>query len=274
MSGQEKRRRALTAWASFFLAALLLCVFCAAEVLMPETGKKTKKNGSLTVDISHMEEGYIMVKAAKGNKKYKVRMKKGDVTLNYDLNNNGEYEVYPLQYGNGKYTFTLYKNVSGKKYSEEGKVTISPEMPDENRCFLFPNQYINYTPETEAVKTAGEICAGMTDPDEILKTIRKYITSHFTYDFIKSVTVKSGQLPDIDASWKKNMGICQDLSAITVAMLRSQGVPARMMIGTLGSGTYHAWVTAIIHGEDVFFDPTAELNGVNRNETYTVERYY
>ena len=96
----------------------------------------------------------------------------------------------------------------------------------------------------------------------------------FSYDFIKSVTVKSGQLPDIEYCWEKKMGICQDLSAMTCAMLRSQGVPARLIIGTLGSGTPHAWVLAVVDGEDTFFDPTAELNATNKTDTYTTERWY
>ena len=88
------------------------------------------------------------------------------------------------------------------------------------------------------------------------------------------VDVKAGELPDIDGCYDKHMGICQDLSAVTIAMLRSQGVPARLMIGTLGSGTYHAWVTAIVNGEEKFFDPTVEVGAGSQNETYTTERYY
>ncbi len=256
--------------------ALFLVFFAGAfaEILMPASGKKTKKDGSLVIDYSNKDEGYILVKAAKGKKKYKVRMKKGDVTLNYDLNNSGEYEVFPLQYGNGKYTFILYKNVSGKKYAEEGKITITADAEDETRCFLYPNQYVNYNEETLAVQEAETLCEGLEDPKKIFDKVCDYMTSHFTYDYIKAASVKSGQLPQIDEAWNKHMGICQDLAAIMVTMLRSQGVPARLMIGTLGSGTYHAWVTAVINGEDIFFDPTAELNGVSKNETYTVERYY
>ena len=70
------------------------------------------------------------------------------------------------------------------------------------------------------------------------------------------------------------MGICQDLSALTCAMLRSQGVPARLMIGTVGANTYHAWVVAVVNGEEKFFDPTAELNASSKTDTYTTERYY
>ena len=114
----------------------------------------------------------------------------------------------------------------------------------------------------------------MTDQAEIYKTVCNYVVKNFSYDFIKSVTVQAGVLPDIDYCWKNKMGICQDLSALTCAMLRSQGVPARLIIGTLGSGTPHAWVLAVVNGEDKFFDPTAELNASNKADTYTTERWY
>ena len=256
-------------------AALLfaMAALCFAEVLMPESGKKTKKDGGMTVDYSHSDNGYVMVKASKGKKKYKLRVKMGDTTLTYDLNTSGKYEVIPLQFGNGKYTFTLYKNVSGKKYSEEGKVSITAKMPDELKAFLYPNQYVDYDAKTSAVVEANKICADMKDQKKIYKTICDYMKSHFAYDYIKSVSVKAGQLPQIEDAWKKHMGICQDLAAIMVAMLRSQGVPARLMIGTLNASTYHAWVTAVVNGEEMFFDPTAALNAVS-NGSYTVERYY
>ena len=251
----------------------VLTAICFAEVLMPASGKKTKKDGSLVVDYTHMDQGYVMVKSPKGKKKLKVRVKMGNDTLTYDLNNSGEYEVFPLQYGNGKYTFTLYKNVSGKKYSEEGKVTLTVKMDNELSAFLYPNHYVNYNTKTAAVVEADKLCGKMKDQSQIYKTICDYMKSHFAYDYIKSVSVKAGQLPQIDEAWKKHMGICQDLSAIMVAMLRSQGVPARLMIGMLNASSYHAWVTAVVNGEEQFFDPTAALNAVS-NGSYTVERYY
>ena len=184
------------------------------------------------------------------------------------------YETFPLQFGSGKYQIALYRNASGKKYSEEGKIGLNVKMEDPNACFLYPNQYVNYNEKTACVVEATALCAGMTDQAEIYKAVCDYMKTHFVYDFVKSVSVKAGVLPDIDGCWEKHMGICQDLSAVTIAMLRSQGVPARLMIGTLGSNTYHAWVTAVVNGEEKFFDPTAELNASSKTDTYTTERYY
>ena len=265
------------------ICVTLILVICAAIVVvaiglkLPEaTGKTIKKDGKMTIDCSNMSEGYIMVKAKKSSKKLKVQIATAGAKLNYNLNGNGEYEVFPLQFGSGKYQIKLYEHVKGKSYSEEGKVKLSVKMPDELSCFLYPNQYVSYDENTACVKYAQEMCKDMSDQGEIYKAVCTYVIQNFVYDYIKSVTVQSmsQQMPDIDGCWENRMGICQDLSALTCAMLRSQGIPARLMIGTVGSNTYHAWVVAVVNGEEKFFDPTAELDASNKNETYTTERYY
>lgn len=267
----------------FIVCATLILVLCAAIIavanglkLPQATGKSVKKDGKMTVDCSNMSEGYIMVKAKKTTKKLRVRVSTAGAKLLYWLNGDGEYEVLPLQFGSGKYKVELFEHVKGKDYSKEGTLKLSAKMPDELSCFLYPNQYVNYNENTACVKYAQEMCKDMKDQGEIYKTVCTYVLQNFIYDYIKSVSVQSmsQQMPDIDYCWTNRMGICQDLSAMTCAMLRSQGIPARLMIGTVGANTYHAWVVAVVNGEEKFFDPTAELNASNKNETYTTERYY
>jgi len=265
------------------LCVLLVLVLCATAVVgavglkLPQaSGKSVKKDGKMTIDCSNMSEGYIMVKAKKTSKKLRVRISTAGAKLLYWLNGDGEYEVFPLQFGSGKYKVELFEHVKGKNYSQEGTLKLTAKMQDELSCFLYPNQYVNYDENTACVKYANEMCKDMTDQAEIYKAVCSYVLKNFIYDYIKSVSVQSmsQQMPDIDYCWNSRMGICQDLSAMTCAMLRSQGVPARLMIGTVGANTYHAWVVAVVNGEEKFFDPTAEMNASNKNETYTTERYY
>ena len=270
----------------FIMCAVLILVLCAAIIAaafgikLPEaTGKTVKKDGKMTIDCSNMSEGYIMVKAKKTNKRLKLQISTDGAKLNYDLNSDGEYEVFPLQFGSGKYQVSLYENAGGKKYSKEGNVKLNVNMPDELSCFLYPNQYVNYNENTPCVKYAEEVlCKDLTDQKDKYNAICKFVIGGtFLYDYIKSVTVKAGQLPQIDECWNNHMGICQDLAAMTCAMLRSQGIPARLMIGTVGDKNqtiYHAWVLAVVNGEDKFFDPTAELGNSSKTATYSFERYY
>ncbi len=269
-------RRRLIICATLILAVCAAVIVAAIGLNMPEaTGKTVKKDGKMTVDCSNMSQGYIMVKGQKSSKRLKIQITTSGAKLNYDLNGNGEYEAFPLQFGSGKYQVSLYENVSGKKYAKEGTVKLSVKMPDELSCFLYPNQYVSYNENTACVKFAQELCKDMKDQDEIFQAVCNYMKGGaFMYDYIKSVTVKPGQMPQIDECWETKRGICQDLSAVTCAMLRSQGIPARLMIGTVGANTYHAWVLAVVNGKNRFFDPTAELNASSKTETYTPERYY
>ena len=84
--------------------------------------------------------------------------------------------------------------------------------------------------------------------------------SHFIYDYIKAATVKAGTLPDIDGSFAKKAGICQDLSAIMVCMLRTQGIPSRLIIG-YADKQYHAWVTTTVEKKEEFFDELDDDEG-------------
>lgn len=263
----------------FAMLVLVVCtfVFSLSEVLIPvASGKKVLKADKLTVDASNADQGYIMVKGPKTKTRLKVTVEITGTKLQYDLNGEGEYEVFPLQLGRTNYTVSLWRQVEGKKYGKIGQVKVAGKMEDELSCFLYPNQYVNYTPNSPCVKEAAEICKGLETETEKFEAIWKYIVKNFQYDYIKSVTVagSSGMLPDIESCWKGKKGICQDLSAMACAMMRTQGIRARLVIGTLGSGTPHAWVVAHVDGEERFFDPTAELNASNKSDSYSALRFY
>ena len=278
MRNTQIRKHLVVCGLSVIFSFLLIIAICGAKTLIPENGTIVKTNGLLTLDYSHTDQGYVMAKGTSTDKKLKIRVTKNDETISYDLNQEGEYEVFPLQYGSGRYTFALYKQQSGTQYSPEGQITFHVKLENENIPFLYPNQYVNFNAETPAVIKANELCENFEDPRDIYKTIKNYIVKTFTYDYLKSYTIpKKGVLPDINDAWTKRMGICQALSAIAVAMLRSQGVPAKLIIGTQKSergGTLpHAWVSVIIGDKEYRFDPTAEILNTT-GITYTPERYY
>ncbi len=249
-------------------------LFAAAEAKWPKgssSGQQT--NGKLTLDITNISEGYFMAAVSENTgHRMKMRVTKDGEMLTYDLNSEGSFEVFPLQLGSGKYDVTLYENVSGKKFSNAGKISINATLTREDGAFLYPNQYVNYNELSKAVAAANEMCAGKGEK-EIYTLIRKYIMENYSFDFIKSVSVPVGELPDIESCFDKKMGVSQDLSALMVCMLRSQGIPAKLMIG-YADKNYHAWTMTSIETQEVFFDPTAALNGISKPDSYSVERYY
>ncbi len=269
-----KRKILLCLIAAALLSGSCGLIFAAAEAKWP-TGSigGQQSNGKMTLDLTNTSEGYFMASvSAQTNHRMKIRVAKDGQTLTYDLKNDGSFEVFPLQLGSGKYDVSLYENVSGKKYSNAGKISIEVKLTREDGAFLYPNQYVNYNELSKAVAQANKICAGKSEK-EAYTLIRSYILENYGYDFIKSVTVAPGELPDIEGCFEKKMGVCQDLSALTVCMLRSQGIPARLMIG-YADKNYHAWTLSTVDSKEVFFDPTAALNVIGVPVSYSVERYY
>lgn len=264
-------------WACMFLSLFFVVSVCTATLAalwpdMNSTGGR-KKDGSLDVVTEHAKDGYVLVRGGKSKKRLKLRVRQGEHSVMYDLGTKNEYEVIPLQFGNGKYQFNLYKQVSGSRYSEDGVVSFKVEMTDVNHAFLYPNQFINYNDENLAVQKANELCRGVESTAEKYEILSEYILRSFVYDYVRAVTTKAEAFPDVDYCFKNGMGICQDLAATSVCMFRTQGIPAKLVIGS-ANGQYHAWVQVTLDGEEKLFDPTAILQNMPKSTKYAVERWY
>ena len=276
MGGRTKLRLcvALAAIGALLAALVILTYASSVNAVWPEpSGASVASDRKLVVDASHSDQGYVMVRVSKpGKNRFKVRVTKDKGQLTYDLNPDGEFEVFPLQLGSGSYEFALYENVKGTKYASEGKVALWVELADENAAFLVTNQYVDYDMESTTVAAADELTASLTSQAEIYEAVCNYMADNFSYDYVRAQTIGAGELPEVDACFDRKSGICQDMSAVMVCMLRSQGIPAKLMIG-YADKYYHAWTVAVVDGEEKFFDPTAAIGALNAKK-YQVERYY
>lgn len=261
------------------LPALLAALFILAARAWTEPGWPEPSpggpqyDGKLAIDTGNSAQGYFLASVSSPvSHRLKLRVEKDGTTLTYDLNGDTETEVFPLQLGDGEYQVSLYENVGGKKYSQEGRMSFQVSLADQTLPFLYPNQYLNYTSGSPVMAEAETLCGGLS-PKEAFQAVCSFMKTDFMYDYVKAVTVSPGELPGIDESFDKRMGICQDLSAIMVSMLRMQGIPSRLMIG-YADQNYHAWVEADVDGDSIFFDPTLELGAMPAPNDYSVERYY
>ena len=242
----------------------------SADAVWPEpSGTDVQMDGKLIIDASHMDQGYVMCcVSAPTNHGLKIRVTYNGAQLTYDLDNEGDYEAFPLQLGSGKYEFALFENAKGSKYSAQGKVVLSAKLADENAAFLVPNQYVDYVRTTNAVLKSDELAT----QGDVYNAVLDFMRSEFSYDFVRAKTIPAGTLPEIEECFDARAGVCQDLSAIMVCMLRVQGIPAKLMIG-YADKYYHAWTVALVDGKEVFCDPTHELGCMDAKK-YTTERFY
>jgi hypothetical protein len=217
--------------------------------LMPSSpGAVTYAAGSAVLDASNVAEGYVTVKFS-GAEKAKVQITCNS-TYTYNLRNDGQYEVFPLTCGNGSYQVTVYRNITGNQYAQELSANLDVELRDSRLPYLYPNQFVNYSSTSKSVEKAGELAQGAAGELDIVANIYSYVAENVAYDTEKAELVRQGMLkgyvPDTDVTLAEKKGICFDYAALTAAMLRSQHIPARMELGYVSGGVYHAWISVFL----------------------------
>jgi transglutaminase-like putative cysteine protease len=215
------------------------------DYIMPEaqaTGELVEQNAKVVLDWSNTADGYIMIRYLGDNSKVKVKIygpNGSDYTYNLSLD--GEYDVFPLSDGSGIYNVGVYENVSGNSYSTAFYYCIEAALKDEFAPFLRPNKYVDFTPDSIAAKTAAQITADSESALDEINAIYEYTISNISYDYELAENVQSGYVPDVDAVLETGKGICFDYAALMTAMLRSVGIPTKLVVGYTGD-LYHAWI--------------------------------
>lgn len=265
---QQTRRRAAAVFA--VLAVMLLLVSCGEQTsgetleewalpegngtrdntpvcLSPEmSGENVSENDLAVIDHSNASEGYVYIRYQGENPKVKLQITgPDDVLYTYDLDSAGRADVFPLSAGNGTYEINVYENVQQKQYSLALSAKIDVTLRDPFLPFLYPNQYVVFDENTEAVQLGETLAAPANEDLDVVSNVYNYIIRHVEYDKEKAETVPYGYLPSVDETLSTGKGICLDYASLMTAILRSQQIPTRMEIGYAGQA-YHAWLSSYI----------------------------
>jgi hypothetical protein len=238
----------------------------AAQKIPAKAEQKSGVSGSVfsndkaSIDASNMAEGYVILKYT-GGKGVPIKVqitKKGGENYTYNLKNDGTTEIFPLSVGDGDYTINIFENVSGSKYALAFGKTVSVKLRHAFLPFMYPNQYVKFSTSSEAASLAASLTAGKTTDLEKLDAVYQYVVKNFTYDKELAANAPSGYVPNVDAVLKSKKGICFDYAAVMSAMLRSQNIPCKLVIGYAGTA-YHAWVNVFIESvgwidKAIYFD--------------------
>ena len=275
-----------------------------AGLLPVASGALVKQNSRAVIDYSNTKDGYVMVKFT-GTTQTRIKVQilgpsvaAGGPKYNYNLPV-GQWTTFPLSDGNGQYTVTVLENSTGTKYAQVVSETFQVAMTDEFAPFLRPNQYVNYEAAPNTVAKAAELVGGETDLLKKVEKIYDFVVKNFTYDKQLANTVQSGYLPVLDSVLAAKKGICFDYAALMTGMLRSQGVPCKLVTGYVPTNQgqqYHAWIsvwsqeTGWVEGAIYFngsswqrMDPTfassansssSIMQYIGNGSNYTVDKIY
>ena len=237
-------------------------------------GTTTLKNNGCEIDTSKAVAGTIRVRQNGNPTKVKVLVyfNGSSKYYQYTIPTNNTWTSIPLQSGSGTYKVRFMKQVSGNSYSQMYSVTFQVGMQNANSAYLNPSQYVVYNSGSACVAKAKSLVSGAGSDAQKVSKIYSYIVNNISYDYDKMKNLPSGYLPNPDSTLASRKGICFDYAALMAAMLRSQGVPCKLVIGN-ADGQYHAWNMVYVNGSWQLYDPTFGAAG-QRAGSYVAERVY
>lgn len=296
--------RAFLSVAAGVIAGVLLMGCAAAQpegtrdtrtaVLEPEApGEVVCGNELASLDASRMEDGYIQVRYSGASQKAKVQIAAPDgILYTYTLAPGG-FETLPLTGGSGIYGITVLEKAFDNIYAVTYTGALEAPAVDEFKPYLYPNQYVWFTSDSRVPRLSAELSAMSRDDLHYVEQVYTYVVEHIEYDHDLAANVPVDYLPDLDAVLESGKGICLDYAALMTALLRSQGIPAKLVVGYSGQ-VYHAWISVYLEQTGwvdgaIFFDgttwsrldPTLAAGNrqvsvkdyVNNNSNY-LERYF
>ena len=233
------------------------------QVLVPEaSGVKVYGNADASIDASNATEGYVMVKYTGDAAKVRMLIETpAGNTYNYLMALDGQYDVYPLSEGSGTYKIGVYENLHDDQYAAAFTQSVNVTLKDEYSMFLYPNAYVDFNANSEAVKKGLVLASGANSDLDVVRSVYHYVIKNVTYDYDKAATVQSGYIPTVDETLATGKGICFDYASLMGAMLRSQGIPTRLEIGYAGT-EYHAWIS-VYTPETGWIDKIIQFDGNN-----------
>ncbi|MBQ9685838.1 MAG: transglutaminase domain-containing protein [Oscillospiraceae bacterium] len=196
---------------------------------------------AVRLDLSGVNDGYVAVSAV-SEKRLKCQVILDDQTYTYNLASDGTPSIFPLQCGDGTYRLRVMENVVDSKYAELFSQSFSVSLSDAFQPFLRPSDYVDYQKDSACVAKASELAQSAGDALGLVGAVYDYVCATVTYDRELAASVKSGYLPVPDRTLQSGKGICFDYAALAAAMLRSQGIPTKMVFGYVAPDQlYHAW---------------------------------
>ncbi len=203
-----------------------------------------------SIDVSSANKGVVMAEG-KSASRLKLLVTHGDMSYNYDIPGDGTPITCPVNMGDGEYTFAVMRNVSESNYVEIASASANVKLESEYAPFSQPNMFCNYNDSSACVAKARELTGSATNVGDAVRAVCNYIVDNVTYDNDKAAKVVkvTGYVPNPDETFSTNKGICFDYASLGAAMLRSVGIPTKIVTGYVSpNDLYHAWIMVYIDG--------------------------
>jgi transglutaminase/protease-like cytokinesis protein 3 len=239
---------------------------------------------SSRIDVSEVSNGIVKVQPnPTAPAQEKIKISKGNQHFYYSVNANNR---FPLQLGDGVYTISILQYAGNNKYRmvENKEVNLTASNP--LAVFLQPIQMIYWNDSMSPIVTSKELTKNLQTDREKVAAIYQSVIQRVQYDYPKANVVTSDYIPSIESTWTDGKGICYDYASLFAAMLRSEGIPTKLVMGRKNDiPQYHAWnevylketnewVTIDTTYDSIMIKGTKKPAMIKNKSEYTTEKQY
>ncbi|MEK5234692.1 transglutaminase-like domain-containing protein [Paenibacillus sp. FSL L8-0470] len=224
------------------------------------------------LNTSQLSQGVVQVSYdVPKDKRIKLMITKDNKSYSYNLYASKSTETFPLQQGNGAYKVSVLENTSGNKYKVLSSETVDLSMSNTNAVYLSSVQNVKWNSSDKAVLKAKQLTQGLITDEAKVQAIYNYIVANVKYDYTLAANVTQDYIPNNDNTLASKKGICYDYASLFATMLRSEGIPTKLVMGnTSYVSVYHAWNEVLLNGKWVTIDTTVDAGlGKNKETGFT-----
>ena len=222
-------------------------------------GLVANEDGSAAVGLSGVPDGFVTVTYSGNAEGARVSLTGPDgLTAPLPLTP-GKEAVLSLSAGSGSYRISVSELTQHQDYALILSVPFEASLNDEDAPYLNPSSFVRFSADSSfAAGTAELLEASSGDPEVFTALVYDFITLNIAYDEELVGELSIDYIPDADRTFTARKGLCFDYASLMAAMLRSGGVPARVVVGYFGA-YMHAWTEAAPNGSAngwTAYDPT------------------
>lgn len=215
------------------------------------------------INIDNSTYGYFSVDYSYNiGAKMKIGVTFNNKTEYYDYTS-GETFIAGFEQGNGNYTISLYENIKENLYRSIASKQVTVELENIFAPYLISTSEVTFSEDDAVYLMANDICKDLTNTDDKVRAIFKFIRKNISYDYKLAYSISSGKItthhPNAVNTLESEKGICYDFAVLFAAMCRSQGIPCFIEKGYLHD-VYHAWNKVYINEKWYGIDTTFPIN--------------
>jgi hypothetical protein len=206
----------------------------------------SSEDGGIQIDSGCAAYGVALIRidSIPADRHCKVIVTANGTSCQYDILYRAKFLGLPLQLGNGSYKVTVYEEIATDSFSSVFACNFSVDLASSLKPFTASSLMCDFSRGSACVQKTNSLCSGITTATGRVEAVYNWIVANVDYDTVLAGSITNGQVktyvPNPDTTYSTRKGICFDYAALMCAMLRSQGIPTRLVVGQTALG-YHAW---------------------------------